>query len=79
MQKITVTLKQANELSGLSIRKLYDLIAQQKLKSITVGRRRLILYKSLEQLLIGKVGNEQQAHAGRSGDVQEDRRRCRAA
>jgi len=51
MQKITVTLKQANEVSGLSNRKLYDLIAQQKLKSITVGRRRLILYKSLEELL----------------------------
>ena len=56
VQKITLTLKQANEASGLSIRTLYDLIAQGKLKSITVGRRRLILYKSLEELLLGKVG-----------------------
>ena len=47
--RISLTLKQASEASGLSIRKLYDLIAQGKLKSTTVGRRRLILYKSLEE------------------------------
>lgn len=56
MQKISLTLKQASETSGLSVRKLYDLIAEKKLQSVTVGRRRLILYKSLEELLIGKVG-----------------------
>jgi len=54
MQKISLTLKQATEISGLSIRKLYDLMAKDKLKSVTVGRRRLIIYKSLEELLLGK-------------------------
>jgi excisionase family DNA binding protein len=56
MQRITVTLKQATEASGLSVRKLYGLIAEGKLKSVTVGRRRLVLYKSLEELLLGKTG-----------------------
>jgi excisionase family DNA binding protein len=55
MQKISLTLKQATEISGLSIRKLYDLIAKDKLKSVTVGRRRLVLYESLEELLLGKT------------------------
>jgi excisionase family DNA binding protein len=49
--KLSVTLRQASEISGLSIRKLYDLIAQGKLKSVSVGRRRLVLYKSLEELI----------------------------
>ncbi len=49
--RISLTLKQASEASGLSIRKLYDLIAEGKLKSVTVGRRRLILYRSLEELI----------------------------
>ena len=50
-RKLSVTLKQASEVSGLSIRKLYDLIAEGKLKSVRVGRRRLVLYKSLEELI----------------------------
>ena len=49
--KLSVTLKQASEVSGLSIRKLYDLIAEGKLKSVRVGRRRLVLYRSLEELI----------------------------
>jgi len=49
--KISMTMRQASEASGLSIRKLYDLIAAGKLKSVTVGRRRLILYRSLEELI----------------------------
>jgi excisionase family DNA binding protein len=49
--KISITLRQASKVSGLSVRKLYDLIAAGRLKSVTVGRRRLVLYKSLEELL----------------------------
>jgi len=52
--KISITLRQASKVSGLSVRKLYDLIAAGRLKSVTVGRRRLVLYKSLEELLNGK-------------------------
>jgi excisionase family DNA binding protein len=54
MKKLSVTIKQTNELTGLSIRKIYDLICEGKLKSVTVGRRRLILYESLEKLLAAK-------------------------
>lgn len=50
-QKLSMTLKQANEATGLSIRKLYDLIAAGKLQSVRVGRRRLVLAKSLEELV----------------------------
>jgi excisionase family DNA binding protein len=42
VQKITGTMRQASEASGLSIRKLYDLIAKGKLRSVKVGRRRLM-------------------------------------
>ena len=52
--KISITLRQASKVSGLSVRKLYDLIAAGRLKSVTVGRRRLVLYKSLEELLNSK-------------------------
>ena len=52
--KISITLRQASKVSGLRVRKLYDLIAAGRLKSVTVGRRRLVLYKSLEELLNGK-------------------------
>jgi excisionase family DNA binding protein len=48
---LSVTIKQAVEATGLSVRKLYNLIAEGKLKSVPVGRRRLILWESLEELL----------------------------
>lgn len=49
-----MTMAQAAEASGLSVRKLYELIGQHKLTSTTVGRRRLIICDSLERLLLGK-------------------------
>jgi excisionase family DNA binding protein len=51
VKKLSVTLKQASEATGLSVRKLYQLIGEGKLKSKTVGRRRLIIWQSLEELL----------------------------
>ena len=54
VQRLTVTMKGASEASGLSIRKLYDLIAKKKLESVRIGRRRLIVMRSLEELLLGK-------------------------
>ena len=55
-QKITLTMRAGSDVSGLSVRTLYNLIGQKKLQSVTVGRRRLIVAKSLEELLLGKVG-----------------------
>jgi excisionase family DNA binding protein len=48
---ITVTIPTARRVSGLGHTKIYELIKQQKLKTVTVGRRRLVVYSSLEQLL----------------------------
>jgi excisionase family DNA binding protein len=49
--RLSMTMQQAHEATGLSVRKLYGLIAERRLKSVTIGRRRLILVKSLEDLL----------------------------
>jgi hypothetical protein len=41
----------AKKLSGLGNTTIWALIKSRKLESISVGRRRLILYRSLEKLL----------------------------
>lgn len=48
---ISYTVKEATRESGLSRGILYRLIAEGKLKSTTVGRRRLILARSLTELI----------------------------
>jgi len=48
---LTVTVKTARKLSGLGYTKIWELIKDQKLTTVSVGRRRLIIYASLEQLL----------------------------
>jgi predicted site-specific integrase-resolvase len=63
---ITLTLRDAAKESGLSIRTLYTLIGQGKLKSTTIGRRRLEIAKSLEELLLGKPqGQTREVHHAR--------------
>jgi len=52
---MAMTLRDAVRESGLSERTLYQLIADGKLQSTMVGRRRLILTKSLEKVLTGGV------------------------
>ena len=54
---IAVTVEDAQRLSGLGKTKLYELISQRKLKSVAVGRRRLILFASLVALLGGTGGD----------------------
>jgi excisionase family DNA binding protein len=48
---ISMTMKQASEESGLGVRTLYELIQEGKLKSTTVGRRRLVNAQSLTELV----------------------------
>jgi excisionase family DNA binding protein len=48
---LTVTVAMARELSGLGDTTIWALIKSGKLESICVGRRRLIVYASLEKLL----------------------------
>lgn len=50
-EPITVTVQEAQKLSGLGPSKLYDLISEGALEAITIGKRRLIGYESLRRLL----------------------------
>ena len=49
---ITVTLATAKQLSGLGYTTLWGLIKDRKLETVHVGRRRLIIFRSLEALLV---------------------------
>ena len=50
LKPITVTIQTALHISGLGRTKLYALIKQGVIKSVTVGKRRLVTYASLEEL-----------------------------
>jgi excisionase family DNA binding protein len=48
---LTVTLQQAAEITGLSIRQLYNLIDAGQISTTKVRKRRLIHYESLRRLV----------------------------
>jgi excisionase family DNA binding protein len=48
---ITVTIQQAQALSGLSHTTIYKLIGLGRLKAVKIGRRTLVTYASLRDLL----------------------------
>jgi excisionase family DNA binding protein len=50
---LAVSVKTARKLTDLGNTKIWELIKQQKLKTVAIGRRRLILYDSLEALIKG--------------------------
>jgi excisionase family DNA binding protein len=43
-------------LTGIGKTKIFELIADGTLETTTVGRRRLILYASLQKLILGQAG-----------------------
>jgi excisionase family DNA binding protein len=49
--KITATVREACQMTGLGKTKLYELIANGKIETTTVGRRRLINVESLRRLV----------------------------
>ena len=49
--KLTATVREACEMTGLGKTTLYSLLAQGVVESTTVGRRRLIKVESLRRLL----------------------------
>jgi hypothetical protein len=53
---LTVTVAMARQISGLGNTTLWALIKNGTLESVSVGRRRLILFPSLERLLAPKGG-----------------------
>jgi len=51
VQKLTCTISEACEMTGLGRTKLYELIGDGHLATTTVGRRRLVVVRSLLSLL----------------------------
>ena len=50
-QRLTCTIAEACEVTGLGRTKLYELIGAGRLATTTIGRRRLVLVRSLQTLL----------------------------
>ena len=65
VQPLTITVKQALELSGLGLTKLYELINSGELETVFVGRRRLITYRSLSRRLLPGTAPEAPRGRGR--------------
>jgi excisionase family DNA binding protein len=51
-QRLTCTIAEACEATGLGRTKLYELIGEGHLDTTTIGRRRLVLVRSLRALLV---------------------------
>ncbi|BAE49291.1 helix-turn-helix transcriptional regulator [Paramagnetospirillum magneticum] len=54
LDPITLTVPAALRASGLGRTKFYELIAAEKIKTIKIGSRRLVVYSSLKDLLSGE-------------------------
>ena len=50
IKPLTVTVGTALNISGLGRTKLYELINEGRIKTVTIGRRRLVVFSSLEEL-----------------------------
>lgn len=48
---LALTLDDTSRTTGLGLTTIYELINEGRLKSLSVGRRRLVLYSSIESLL----------------------------
>jgi excisionase family DNA binding protein len=51
---LSVTVKRAAESTGLSTRTIYNLIGSHELESVKVRKRRLVLWSSLESLILSR-------------------------
>ena len=60
-QRLTCTIAQACEVTGLGRTKAYELIGNGQIRTTTIGRRRLVLVQSLLALMEGES-----SHAGRA-------------
>ena len=55
LEPLAVRVADATRLTGIGKTKLFELIADGTLETTSVGRRRLILYRSLRQLIEGPL------------------------
>lgn len=51
LKPLSVTVDNALKISGLGRTKFYALVRDGTIKTVTVGRRRLVVYASLEDLV----------------------------
>ena len=56
-QRLTCTIEDACEVTGLGRTKLYELIGAGRVASTTIGRRRLVVVRSLLALLDSNMSN----------------------
>ena len=50
---VSATIDDTCRIAGLGRTKIYELIAEGKLKAVAIGRRRLVIYASIEELIQG--------------------------
>jgi hypothetical protein len=62
MRPLTVNFKIATAISGLGPTTLWKLIADGRLDHVHIGRRALIIFKSLERLLTTPEADENERH-----------------
>jgi excisionase family DNA binding protein len=53
IKPLTVPVKMACQLVGVSNSTMWKLIAEGRVKTISLGRKRLVIYESLEELVLG--------------------------
>jgi hypothetical protein len=59
LKPITVTVSVTREITGLGNTTVWGLIRDGKLQTIKIGKRRLVIYQSIEDLLCGTEGAAQ--------------------
>jgi hypothetical protein len=60
LKPITITVRDSLKVSGLGNTKTWELIKAKQLETVRIGRRVLIVYRSLEALLTSGTGCEPQ-------------------
>ena len=53
LKPVSATIDDTCHITGLGRTKVYELIGEGKLKAVAIGRRRLVLYSSIEELIEG--------------------------
>jgi excisionase family DNA binding protein len=58
---LTITIATTRQITGLGNTTVWRLIAEKKIKTVRVGRRRLVVYESLRALLAPKADAQPQS------------------
>jgi hypothetical protein len=68
IKPVTVTIQTASVISGISQSKLWSLIKQGKLPVSRIGKRTLIIYSGLEEMLLASADKPPRAMPNRWAD-----------